>query len=81
MRNFNLYAASLSTRDRLRARSLQGGLILRTFATRAFAMQHLTPKEAYEFLQRNPSAVFVDCRSEMEFLFVGHPTGVFLTDF
>ena len=38
-------------------------------------MQHLTPKEASEFLKQNPDAVFVDCRSEMEYLFVGHPLG------
>ena len=38
-------------------------------------MKHLTPKEANEFLQKNPQAVFVDCRSEMEYLFVGHPIG------
>lgn len=38
-------------------------------------MKHLTPREAYEFLAANPSALFVDCRSEMEFLFVGHPVG------
>lgn len=41
-------------------------------------MQHLTPIEASEFLQRNPSALFIDCRSEMEFLFVGHPTGAIM---
>ena len=41
-------------------------------------MQHLNPKEAYEFLHQNPSAVFIDCRSEMEFLFVGHPTGAIM---
>ena len=38
-------------------------------------MQHLQPKEAYTFLQHSPSALFVDCRSEMEYLFVGHPVG------
>lgn len=38
-------------------------------------MQHLTPKEAYDFLQANPEAVFVDVRSEMEYMFVGHPRG------
>ena len=27
-------------------------------------MQHLTPKEAYVFLQANPQAVFIDVRSE-----------------
>jgi rhodanese-related sulfurtransferase len=41
-------------------------------------MQHLTPKEAFEFLKQNPNAVFVDCRSEMEYLFVGHPQGAIL---
>ena len=39
-------------------------------------MKHLTPKEAAQFLHDNPSALFVDCRSEMEFFFVGHPAGV-----
>jgi rhodanese-related sulfurtransferase len=38
-------------------------------------MEHLEPKQAYEFLHKNPDAVFIDCRSEMEYLFVGHPTG------
>ena len=39
-------------------------------------MDHLSPKEAAQFLHDNPSALFVDCRSEMEFFFVGHPAGV-----
>ena len=38
-------------------------------------MKHLKPKEAHDFLQANPEAVLVDCRSEIEYLFVGHPTG------
>ena len=38
-------------------------------------MQHLEPKQAYEFLHRNSDALFIDCRSEMEYLFVGHPAG------
>lgn len=38
-------------------------------------MQHLEPKEAFDFLQANPEAVFVDVRSEMEYMFVGHPRG------
>jgi rhodanese-related sulfurtransferase len=41
-------------------------------------MEHLTPKEANEYLQQNRDAVFVDCRSEMEFLFVGHPVGAIM---
>ena len=38
-------------------------------------MEHLEPKQAHDFLRRTPDAVFIDCRSEMEFLFVGHPLG------
>lgn len=38
-------------------------------------MEHLTPKQAAQFLHDEPSALFVDVRSEMEFLFVGHPQG------
>ena len=41
-------------------------------------MQHLTPQEAYAFLQNNPNAVFIDVRSEMEYMFVGHPRGSIL---
>lgn len=36
-------------------------------------MKHLLPKEAFDFLHANPSALLIDCRSEMEYLFVGHP--------
>jgi rhodanese-related sulfurtransferase len=38
-------------------------------------MKHLTPPQANEYLHDNPDAVFIDCRSEMEYLFVGHPVG------
>src|SRR6476659_4761854 len=38
-------------------------------------MKHLKPREASDFLHQNPQAVMVDCRSEMEYLFVGHPVG------
>ena len=41
-------------------------------------MKHLTPKQTYDFLQANPEAVFVDVRSEMEHMFVGHPKGSIL---
>jgi rhodanese-related sulfurtransferase len=41
-------------------------------------MKHLEPKEAYAFLQANPEAVFIDVRSEMEYMFVGHPRGSIL---
>ena len=38
-------------------------------------MKHLTPKETFEFLNANPDALLVDCRSEIEFFYVGHPAG------
>ncbi|HSN64605.1 MAG: rhodanese-like domain-containing protein [Azonexus sp.] len=38
-------------------------------------MQTLDPLAAHEFLQRDPDAVFVDCRTEVEFMCVGHPKG------
>jgi rhodanese-related sulfurtransferase len=41
-------------------------------------MQHLAPKEAFDMMQANPEAVFIDVRSEMEYMFVGHPRGSIL---
>ncbi len=41
-------------------------------------MKHLTPKEAYDFLKSTPEAVFIDVRSEIEHMFVGHPEGSML---
>jgi rhodanese-related sulfurtransferase len=38
-------------------------------------MKHLTPKEAHAFLQAHTDAAFIDVRSEIEFLYVGHPVG------
>ncbi len=38
-------------------------------------MKHLLPKEAMRLLETEPEAVFVDVRSEMEHMFVGHPAG------
>ncbi len=35
----------------------------------------ITPVEAYEMLKSDPTAVLIDVRSGMEFLFVGHPAG------
>jgi rhodanese-related sulfurtransferase len=39
------------------------------------AIISLTPKEAWQLLQDNPKSVFIDIRSEMEYLFIGHPKG------
>ena len=38
-------------------------------------MKHLTPKETYAYLQAHPEAAFIDCRTEMEYFYVGHPVG------
>lgn len=38
-------------------------------------MEHLEPKAAFELLQRDPTALFIDCRSTIEYFFVGHPVG------
>ncbi|MDH3639967.1 MAG: rhodanese-like domain-containing protein [Gammaproteobacteria bacterium] len=39
----------------------------------ALKPQNLTPKEAFEMLQKNPQAVLIDIRSTMEHLMIGHP--------
>ena len=36
------------------------------------------PTEAYQFMQDTPNALLIDVRSEMEFLFVGHPVGAIM---
>jgi rhodanese-related sulfurtransferase len=38
-------------------------------------MDHLKPTEAHAFLQAHKDALFVDCRSEIEYFYVGHPVG------
>lgn len=36
---------------------------------------HINALEAWELLQKEPRVIFIDVRSEMEFLFIGHPAG------
>ena len=38
-------------------------------------MKHLTPKQAFDFLGTHPDALLIDCRTEIEFFYVGHPIG------
>lgn len=38
-------------------------------------MEHLLPKETADFLRKEPDALFIDCRSDSEFFFVGHAVG------
>ena len=37
-------------------------------------MEHLHPKKAYETLQADAKTLLIDCRTEIEFYFIGHPT-------
>ncbi|SEH07886.1 rhodanese-like domain-containing protein [Candidatus Venteria ishoeyi] len=39
------------------------------------AIKSITPKAAFDLIEQEPRAIFVDVRSSMEFLFVGHPKG------
>ena len=41
-------------------------------------MEHFTPTQTHTFLQQHPEAVFIDTRSEMEYMFVGHPVGAMM---
>lgn len=36
-------------------------------------MKHLTPIETSNYLAQVPDALFIDCRSTIEYYFVGHP--------
>lgn len=38
-------------------------------------MLHLDPAAAHACLQADPQALLVDCRTEIEFMYVGHPVG------
>ena len=38
-------------------------------------VEHISPREAYDLLQKEPAAAFIDVRSDMEYLFIGHPIG------
>lgn len=38
-------------------------------------VKSLNPRQAWQLMEDNPRAVLVDVRSNMEFLFVGHPKG------
>lgn len=38
-------------------------------------VQTITCKETWQLMQENSSAVLIDVRSNMEFLFIGHPVG------
>ncbi len=39
------------------------------------AVKSITPEEAFDLVQKDPRAILIDVRSNMEFLFIGHPLG------
>lgn len=38
-------------------------------------VKSLNPKQAWQLIQDDPRALLIDVRSNMEFLFIGHPVG------
>ncbi len=38
-------------------------------------VQHISPQKAWDMIQREPATAFIDVRSDMEYLFIGHPVG------
>jgi len=36
---------------------------------------HLSAKKAWDLIQKEPKVAFIDVRSDMEYLFIGHPAG------
>ena len=38
-------------------------------------VQHISAKQAFELIQKEPATAFIDVRSDMEYLFIGHPVG------
>ncbi len=38
-------------------------------------VQHINSTDAYALIQKEPSTAFIDVRSDMEYLFIGHPAG------
>ncbi|EIJ43004.1 Rhodanese-related sulfurtransferase [Beggiatoa alba B18LD] len=38
-------------------------------------VRSITPKDAWQLLEDNPKAILIDVRSEMEYLWIGHPKG------
>ncbi len=39
------------------------------------AVNHISPLKAWDLIQKEPKVAFIDVRSDMEYLFIGHPSG------
>jgi rhodanese-related sulfurtransferase len=44
-------------------------------ASTLLEVKTISPQEAWEIMHKEPRTVMIDVRSDMEFLFVGHPVG------
>ena len=38
-------------------------------------VEHISARDAWDLIQQEPAVAFIDVRSDMEYLFIGHPTG------
>jgi len=38
-------------------------------------VNHISTQKAWDLIQKEPNVVFIDVRSDMEYLFIGHPAG------
>ncbi len=38
-------------------------------------IEHISARDAWDLIQKEPAVAFIDVRSDMEYLFIGHPTG------
>lgn len=41
----------------------------------SLTVKSITPKQAWQLVQSDPKVLLIDVRSNMEFLFIGHPAG------
>jgi len=39
------------------------------------SVNHLSAQKAWDLIQKEPKVAFIDVRSDMEYLFIGHPSG------
>ena len=37
------------------------------------SVTHLSAQKAWDLIQKEPKVAFIDVRSDMEYLFIGHP--------
>jgi len=40
-----------------------------------YNVNHLSAQKAWDLIQKEPKVAFIDVRSDMEYLFIGHPSG------